>query len=125
MKEFLKKYTPKHYKHYQSIVDKRIGNEGNLNKFVKGLGTPDILVWLKSISLMEEKHSSFFEEGCILTTFVIRILCLELDVEIVELKNSEIIKLIERFEKALKLELAYRKDVIDSTPNFTILKDFD
>ena len=125
MKEFLKKYTPNHYKHYQPIVKKRIGNDGNLNKFVKGLGTPDVLVWLKSISLAEEKHSSFFEESCILTTFVIQLFCLELDIESVQLKDREIIKLVERFEKALKFELAYRKDVINNTPKYTIIKDFD
>jgi len=125
MREFLKKYNPKHYKYYLSIVNNRIGKNGNLNTFIKSLGTSDILVWLKSISLIRESYVSFFEESCILVTFVIRMFCVELDIETVELKDSEIIKLIERFEKALKMELGYRKDVLGKPPKFSILKDID
>ena len=121
--EFLNKYTPKHYKSYVSIVSKIIGNHNDLHKWVKSLGTNDILVWLKSIAHLENNSVGFFEECSIITTLCIRLFILELDIEDAKLKDKEIIKLIQRVKSALKTELAYRKEVLDKTPIFTILKD--
>ena len=123
MNEFLKKYNLKHYKYYLSIVDKRIGEHDDLHKFIKSLGTHDILVWLKSLALAKEEPIAFFEESCILLTLVIRLFCMELDIKEVQLSNKEIIKLLERFEKALKTELAFRKEVIKNHPKYSIIKD--
>lgn len=123
MKDFLKKYDPKHYKHYLYIINKKIGEYQNVHKYIKSLGTQDILFWLKSLDIIEEKSISFFEQCTVLVTLVIRLFILELDIEDVQLTNKEIIKLIKRYRKALKIELSYRKDVIDTTPTYTLLKD--
>ena len=123
--EFLKKYDPKHYKIYLPIVNKVIGDHTDLHRWIKSLGTNDILIWLKSIALLEQESHAFFEECTILVTLVIRLFCLELDIDYVELKNAEITKFLERLKSSLKKELAYRKDVIDTTPTFTLLKDIE
>lgn len=121
--DFLKKYNSKHYKHYLPIIDKKIGMYQNIHLFIKSLGTNDILFWLKYVALIEEKNVPFFEECTVLVTLVIRLFILELDIEDVQLSNNEIIKLLKRFKKSLKIELSYRKDIIETTPKYTIIKD--
>ena len=123
MKDFLKKYNPKHYKYYLPVIDKKIGEHTDLNKFIKSLSTKDVLILLKSIALANQEPIAFFEESCIVTTLTIRLFCLELDISDVELKNAEILKLIQRLDQALKLELAYRKEKIKETPKFSIIRD--
>lgn len=123
MIEYLKTYNPKHYDYFLPVVNKIIGDKLDIHKFIKSLGTNDILIWLKSISHIKKNNLGFFEESCVLTTLVIRLFVLELDIEDVKLTNKEIMKLIERFETSLKIELAYRKDTLDSTPTYTIIKD--
>lgn len=123
MMEILKKYTPKHYNSYLSIVNKIIGDYVDLHKWIKSLGTNDLLVWLKSIANIENNNNTFFEESSIVITLVIKMFCLELDVDHVNITNREIRKLILRLKFALKTELAYRKNVLDKTPTYTILKD--
>lgn len=121
--EFLKKYTPKHYKSYLSIIAKIIGDHTDIHKWVKSLGTNDILIWLKSIAHLENNSVGCFEECSIVISLVIKLFCMELDIEDAKLSNKEITKFVQRFKTALRTELAYRKEVIDKTPIFTILKD--
>jgi hypothetical protein len=123
MVEILKKYKPKHYDYFIPIINKIIGDYLDVHKYIKSLGTEEILAWLKSVKHIEQKNMAFFEECGILITLVIRLFILELDIEDVKLTNNDIIKLIERFDKSLKTEIAYRKDALDSTPKYTIIKD--
>ena len=123
--EFLKKYNPKHYKAYVSIISKIVGNHTELHSWIKSLGTSDILVWLKSLHYLIEDNARYFEECAILVTLAIRLFALELDIEHIELKNKEIEKLLLRIKKALTTELAYRKEVIEKTPKYTIIKDME
>jgi hypothetical protein len=51
---------------------------------------------------------------------------MELDVESVNLKNSEIIKILKRFSKQIKYEYAFRSNLIDKIPKrYTLLKDIN
>jgi hypothetical protein len=52
---------------------------------------------------------------------------LELDVEDnkIELTNREIEKIINRFEKCIKVEYAYRTNVIDERDRHTLLVDVE
>lgn len=122
---FLKKYNPKHYQAFLSVVTNIIGDNEDLHTWVKNLGMNDILVWLKSIQHVNENNNRYFEESCILTTLVIKLFSLELDIEDVELKNSEIEKLINRTKKVLLKEVSYRNDVIEKPERYSILKDID
>ena len=123
--EFITKYTPKHYKSYVSVADKIVDKHTDLHKWVKSLGIKDILIWLKSIAHLENNSLGFFEESSIVITLVIRLFCLELDIESAQLTNKEITKLIQRVKYSLRTELAYRKDTLEKTPVFSILKDME
>ncbi len=123
--EFLNKYNPKHYNAYLSIIGKIIGKHTDLHSWIKSLATNDILVWLNSFYHLHHNNEKFFEECTILTTLTIRLFALELDIQHVELKNKEIEKLLLRVKRALSTELAYRKDVIETTPKYTIIKDME
>jgi hypothetical protein len=123
MIEFLKKYAPKHYNHYLPVIINKIGEQRDIHKFIKNLGSNDILIWLKAVSVLEKNSISHFEESTIVITLVIRLFILELDITDAKLTNKEIIKLVKRFKKSLTTELAYRKDIITKTPKYSILKD--
>ena len=114
--EFITKYTPKHYKSYVSVADKIVDKHTDLHKWVKSLGTKDILIWLKSIAHLENNSLGFFEESSIVITLVIRLFCLELDIESAQLTNKEITKLIQRVKYSLRTELAYLKETLEKTP---------
>lgn len=121
--EFLNKYSPKHYKSYLSSINKILGNHNNVHTWVKSLGTTGILSWLKMITFFEKNNIALFHESSTVVTITIRLFILELDVKDAKLTNKEIKQLVNRFQKVLATELAYRKDIINKTPKFTILKD--
>ena len=123
--EFLNKFNQKHYKNYLSIVNKTLGNYNNVHTWVKSLGTADILLWLKMITFFEKNNAAFFNESSTIVTITIRLFILELDVEDAKLTNKEIKQLVTRLQKVLATELAYRKDIINKTPKYTILKDVE
>lgn len=122
--EFLKIYKPKHYDYFLPIAEKIINKKDDLNSWIRSLDTEVISIWLKTYKHLEKNNTTFFEESAIFVTVIIRLFMIELDVnDDIKLSNKEIIKLINRFNFALKTELVYRKDMIKKTPKYSIIQD--
>jgi hypothetical protein len=110
--EIIKKYKPKHYDTFLPVVNKMLGDNNNLHEWVKNLENRDIIVWLICIEHCEKEMMVFFHEIAILLTLVIRLVCIELDVETINLKNKEIKELIFRLKSVLQTELKFRNNEI-------------
>jgi len=122
--EFLKKYNPQHYTYYLSKVEKIIDNHTDLNKWVKHLGTDDLLVWSKVYNHFNLNTPEFYEESALLITLVIRLFMLELDVENrLKLNNQQIKKLLVRFQYAIEMEYAIRKAEKKVNIKYSLIKD--
>lgn len=124
--EFLKKYKPKHYSNYIDRVDKYIKTHKSIHSMVKSLGLKDIEYLIKSVKFVYSNNPIYFEESAILITILIRMFILELDIDEhqIELKDSDIMKLIYRFDGIIKNEYAVRKEIIEpSEKKYSLLID--
>lgn len=123
--ESVKKYTPDHYEHYLDKVDELLEGHRNIDSWTRGLSDENILIWMSALRRVKINDPIYFQEIAIVLTLLIRLFVLELDIStIFELKNSEIQKLVNRFDYILKREFAFRKQIISSNKKkYTLLKD--
>ena len=123
--ELLKKYAIINYDNNIKRLKKIIVNGiGELNDFIKNQSTSRLRVWIKMVDYTLADNQNYKTESYLLITLVIKLFTMELDVENVSLKNSEIMKLLKRFSKSIKFEYAYRSELINKKPKYyTLLKD--
>lgn len=123
--ESIKKYTPDHYDYYFHKAEKLLDGHANIDSWVRSLTEENILIWMSALRRVKTNDDVYFQEIAIFITILIRLFALELDISInLELKNSEIEKLVNRFDYAIKREYAARKDILGSTKRkYTLLKD--
>jgi len=122
--KFLIKYNSHHYSFYLTLAEKIIDNHTDLNKWVKDLGTDDLLIWSKTYNHLMNNESAFYQESALLVTLVIRLFILELDVDNqIELSNYQIKKLLKRFQYAIEMEYAIRKSEKNVKIKYSLITD--
>ena len=123
--EILKKYKPLHYEYYLSKIDKYLGNHDNVESWIKEMGEADLLVWLQILHHLKSNNMVYFEQSSKLLTLLIRLFMLELNAEIdkIELTNSQIKSLVNRFEHIVTWEYGYRCEIKKERIEYTLLKD--
>lgn len=123
--EILKKYKPEHYSYYCDKVNNLINNNKEISYWVKKQNKTKLELWVKKIDLLKANSDEYFEDIIILITLAIRFFILELGLKEnrIELKNSEIEKIINRFEYIVKSEFAFKQKIITKRKKYTLLKD--
>jgi hypothetical protein len=123
--ELLKVYKTKQYnnniKKLKAIL---VDGINEVNDFLRQQPLNKLRIWVKITDYTIADNPNYKSESFLLITLVIRLFAMELDVDNVSLKNSEIVKLLIRFSKILKIEYSYRAEVINKKPkHYTLLKD--
>lgn len=123
--KILKKYKPEHYKYYSDKVNGIISQTCDISKWVKKQSKTKLEIWIKKIDIINVDSDEYFEDIAIVISLIIRLFILELGLkeDKIELKNSEIEKLINRFEYIIKLEYAFKNKLIKRRKKYTLLKD--
>jgi hypothetical protein len=122
--KLLQKYTPKNYKNQLKKIEPSIENINDIDEFIKDISTENLRVWIKIVDYTLADNINYIKESFALITLVIKLFAKELDVNEISLKNSEILKLLKRFSKSIKIEYAYRSNLIKHRiKKYTLLKD--
>ena len=119
-------YQPTHYKFYLKKCEKILDNSNDIDTWIKTISLKHNIVWIKAIKNLKKNVSNFNEESSILITLVICLFMLELDIENNEIKlsNTEIKKLLLRFEQIVRLEYGYKRELLPREGHkHTLLKD--
>lgn len=127
--KILKLYTQKNYNN----CIKRIENAKllpkkvlDLDDFINSQPLDKLRIWIKISDLTIADNTNYRSESNLLITLVVELFKKELDVENVELSDSEIIKLLKRFSKSIKYEYGHVCGLVDKKPKkYTILRDIE
>lgn len=116
--KFIKKYTPIHYNHFSDKAEEYIGEYNDIDKWIKGRNNQTIIKWVRLINLFENNNEEYYEEYCIMLTMMIKFFVIELDIDddVIKLKNSEIFKISKKFKHAFYSEYAIRSGIKEINP---------
>lgn len=126
--EYIADYQPKHYSYFLKKCEKLIEECKDIDCWAKNITEDDNILWIKTVKSFKNDLPEFAFESSMLITLVIALFILELDVQDnqVELTNSEIEKLILRFEKIMRKEFGYKHLKINRNGHtYTLLKDIE
>lgn len=115
--EFIKYFNQSHYQYYHEIIGDFIDDDDSINQWVKNtLNDDELIIWINLIKLGEMNNYEYYEELSILLTILINFFIIELDVNVneIKLKNSEIKKLFFRFKHIIYIEYSNRNKLINN-----------
>lgn len=123
---YIEDFQPTHYSFFVKKCKKIIGDCTDINCWVKNISVNENIIWIKTVKNLKKNKKDFNVESSTLISLVILLFMLELDVEDekVELSNKEIKKLINRFEKIVRLEYGMKQNLMKRGDYIhTLLKD--
>jgi hypothetical protein len=112
---YITDYQPTHYSFFIKKCEKIINGCNDVDCWVKQLSIDENIIWIKTIKNLKKNEPDYNIESSTLITLTILLFMLELEVEDekIQLSNGEIKKIIHRFEKILRKEYGYKKNIIN------------
>lgn len=110
---FIKKFDQNHYKVYLSKINLYVRDMITIDEYVKSLSDRELKIWIALIEIFEFDDKEYYEEMSMLLTIIIRFFIIELNVDLnkIELKNSQINKIFLNFKYIIYREYSNRNNI--------------